>query len=374
MDLPYFCAVFIFWLLGFLFFWKIPLPKGKAGPYPPLPALSVIIPARNEEKNLDRLLRSLGQGDTLPDEIIVVDDHSEDATYEVGIRAGCTVIRSAEIPEGWVGKTWACWQGAGRARGDLILFLDADTVLEKSGLLRIGSASLEKGGLVSVYPYHRMERLYEQLSAFFNLIALAGSGSVTMLGSLLKPRGAFGPCILCSRKDYLAIGGHASERVRGEILETLPLGEAFREAGLPIQPYGGKGTISYRMYPSGLGSLLEGFGKSYGVGFQSTPPLILAMIVLWIAGGFSTTRHLIQNGLLGDFAALAVWAGMDLLYVLQIFWMLTRIGNFRFSTALFFQIPLLFFLAVFLLSLFRTFVLRRVTWKGRTVKTPLVRR
>jgi len=70
-------------------------------------------------------------------------------------------------------------------------------------------------------------------------------------------------------------------------------------------------------------------------------------------------------GLGGDMGALSAWAVMDLLYVLQVFWMLARIGNFRFSTALFFQIPLFFFLAVFLLSLFQTFGLGRVSWKGR---------
>ena len=152
------------------------------------------------------------------------------------------------------------------------------------------------------------------------------------------------------------------------------MGEAFQKAGLPVHVYGGKGAISYRMYPAGIGSLMEGFGKSFGVGVQGTPWLLLVLIALWLAGGFSTTRHLLQCGLQGDWGAFSVWAVMDLLYVLQVFWMLARIGNFRFATALFFQVPLFFFLAVFLLSLFRTFGLGRVSWKGRAVKTPMVKR
>ncbi|MCU0580798.1 MAG: glycosyltransferase family 2 protein, partial [Desulfobacterota bacterium] len=356
------------WFFGFLFFWKIPRLRGRFKPGTRVPPLSLIIPARNEEKNLDRLLRSIKNGNPRPDEIIVVDDHSEDATGEVGIRAGCKVIASAELPEGWVGKTWACWQGVGQARGDLILFLDADTVLEPGGFSRLVETYLGKGGLVSVYPYHRMERPYERLSAFFNLISLAGTGSFTLLGSWLNPRGAFGPCMLCSRRDYLAVGGHAGERIRGEILESLGMEEAFRQKGLPVHLFGGKGAISFRMYPSGLRSLREGFGKSLGVGFRGTPSFLLVLIVLWISGGFSTTRHLLQNGLLADWSALAIWAVMDLLYVLQIFRMLASVGNFTFVTALFFQIPLFFFLAVFSTSLIRTFLFRRVTWKGRTVK------
>jgi 4,4'-diaponeurosporenoate glycosyltransferase len=374
MNLTYLCFVFLFWLLGFFFFWKIPLPGRKAGSDPRPLRLSLIIPARNEEENLDRLLRSIGEGTRRPDEIIVVDDHSEDSTALVGMRAGCTVIRSAELPDGWVGKTWASWQGAGRATGDLILFLDADTVLEVGGIARMVATYEGKGGLFSAAPYHRMERPYEQLSAFFNIIAMAGTCAFTMLGSMLKPKGALGPCTLCSRKDYLAVGGHAHEKVRGEILETLAMGGEFQRAGMTVQVYGGKGTISYRMYPAGVLSLVEGFGKSFGVGVQGTPWLLLFLIVLWVAGAFSTTRQLAQSGLLGDCAALLVWSGMDMLYALQVFWMLVRIGNFRFTTALFFQIPLLFFLAVFVRSLFQTFGLGRVSWKGRAVKTPIARR
>lgn len=365
----YLCVVFTFWLLGFLFFWKIPRPAMKSDPDRRTLTLSLVIPARNEEKNLARLLRSIGQEDRTPDEVIVVDDHSEDSTAAVGMNAGCMVVRSEGLPEGWVGKTWACWQGARSAKGDLLLFLDADTVLEAGGLSRMVSTYEDKGGLFSVYPYHRMERPYEQLSAFFNLIAAAGSGAFTVLGTLLKPRGAFGPCILCSREDYFANRGHAHEKVRGEILETLAMGEAFRESGIPFHVYGGKGSLSCRMYPTGIHSLIEGFGKSFGVGVQGTPRLLLFLIVLWIAGGFSTTRHLLQYGMQGDWTSISVWAVMNLLYVTQIFWMLRRIGNFRLPTAGFFQIPLFFFLVVFILSLFRTFVLRRVSWKGRVIQT-----
>ncbi|HSO71268.1 MAG TPA: glycosyltransferase family A protein, partial [Thermodesulfobacteriota bacterium] len=173
MDLFTLFAIFICWLFGLFFFWRTPRLSEGIQPGKRLPVLSLIIPARNEEKNLARLLRSVGNGVHRPAEIIVVDDHSEDGTGKVGAQGGCTVIRSAELPDGWVGKTWACWQGAGIARGDLFLFLDADTVLESGGLSRLIQTYQEKGGLVSVYPYHRMGRPFEQLSAFFNLISMA---------------------------------------------------------------------------------------------------------------------------------------------------------------------------------------------------------
>ena len=123
----------------------------------------------------------------------MVDDHSEDSTAVVGMKAGCTVMRSEELPEGWVGKTWACWQGARSAKGDLLLFLDADTVLEAGGLSRMVATYEERGGLFSVYPYHRMERPYEQLSAFFNLIAMAGTGAFTVLATRAETQGGLRP-------------------------------------------------------------------------------------------------------------------------------------------------------------------------------------
>ena len=90
-------------------------------------------------------------------------------------------------------------------------------VLEPGGLSRLIETYLEKGGVISVSPYHRMASPYEQLSAFFNLISMAGTGSFTLLGSLLKPKGAFGPCMLCSRQDYLAVGGQQTASFMAQV-------------------------------------------------------------------------------------------------------------------------------------------------------------
>ena len=107
--------------------------------------LSIIIPARDEERNLGLLLHSLSQQTLKPHEIIVVDDHSTDSTAEIAKKEAGLVIPSKDIPEGWTGKPWACWQGANRATGDVFLFLDADTFLEPDGLSKIVSTYFKKG-------------------------------------------------------------------------------------------------------------------------------------------------------------------------------------------------------------------------------------
>ena len=358
---------FLFWFFGFIFFWKVPYPRSSRRFDGTSSNISIIIPARNEEKNLGRLLHSLKNQTLKADEIIVVDDHSEDLTAEIGREAGCIVISSKELPEGWTGKPWACWQGAHKATGDIFAFLDADTFLESDGLSRIFFTYLDHGGLLSIQPFHRMEKIYERLSAIFNIAIMAGMNSFTLWGSRRKPSGAFGPCMVCSRQDYFAVGGH--EKVRGEILESISFGREFLKSGREVRCYGGKGTISFRMYPEGLPSLIEGFSKGFGTGANAMSLVNLFMMVCWVTGGVGVTRHLLQAAFWTDPVALGVWMTLDAFYILQVHWMLRRIGNFGFYTPLFFQIPLLFFIVLFFSSLLRIFVVRRVRWKGRLIKT-----
>mgnify|MGYP005839651887 CR=1 FL=1 len=359
--------LFFFWLLGFIFLWKIPVLKKekKLGRFSH--KISILIPARNEERTLGHLLHSIEQQTLKPHEVIVVDDQSEDNTAEVARRAKCIVMTSKNLPEGWTGKPWACWQAAHKATGDIFLFLDADTFLEPEGLSKMVSTYLEKMGLLSIQPFHKMERRHERLSAIFNIITMAGMNACTPLGQKLKPMGAFGPCMICSREDYFMVGGH--EKARGEVLESLALGREFLRANQNISCYGGKETISFRMYPGGLRSLIQGFSKGFGTGARAMSWVILFMVVGWIFGGVGVTRQLIQSAILGNITDFLGWFVLDALYILQIHWMLFRIGNFGFSTALLFQVPLLFFVIVFMTSLLRIFLIRRVHWKGREVKT-----
>ena len=99
--------------------------------------MSIVVPARNEATTLPDLLASLGALDPAPHEVIVVDDGSEDGTAEVARTRGVDVHSVPGPPEGWLGKPWACQQGARRATGDLLLFLDADVQLSADALPRL---------------------------------------------------------------------------------------------------------------------------------------------------------------------------------------------------------------------------------------------
>jgi 4,4'-diaponeurosporenoate glycosyltransferase len=253
---------FFFWLVGLALFWRVPIVSGRSDDDGW--TVSVVIPARDEESNLGRLLASLARQEPPPHEVIVVDDHSRDATAAVARAAGATLVSAEALPDDWSGKPLACLQGAHRAKGRLLLFLDADTWLEPGGLARLVASYRETPGLVSVQPYHHMVDAYERLGALFNLITMIGVGSFTVFGRRLSPRAAFGPCVLVARDDYMVVGGH--ERAEGALLEGLPLGRAFADAGYEVRCLGGRGSVSFRMYPDGLKAMIDGFAKGFATG------------------------------------------------------------------------------------------------------------
>jgi len=369
MNTAYVSADFIinlvFWLLGFFFLFHISSCRVSADRNTHNPSVSVIIPARNEEHTLPNLLNSLSGQLSSEDEVIVVDDHSEDRTKAVAEENGVKVLESLPIPEGWLGKTWACYQGVKIASGEILIFLDADTVLERNGLKNIIETYVAKDSVLSIQPYHKTRNLYEQLSAFFNIIMMAGSGAFTVLGRRIKPIGLFGQVVVMRRQYYLDSGGH--DKVKGEILEDLAFGSELQKKGVEIHCLIGKSTVSFRMYPKGIRELINGWSKGFAMGAAKTSIPLLILIVAWISGNIGTTRSLIEVIVATNNIQIALYGSLYILYAAQIYWMLVRIGNFKFYTALFYPIAMSFFVVVFAYSFVRIFLFRSVKWKGREI-------
>jgi 4,4'-diaponeurosporenoate glycosyltransferase len=355
----------VLWVLGFLFLFRISSCGGAINRSISYPSISIIIPSRNEENTLPNLLRSLEGQLSSEDEVIVVDDHSEDRTKTVAEKSGVKLLESLPTPEGWIGKTWACSQGARMASGEILVFLDADTVLEKNGLKNIIETYVERDGVLSIQPYHKMRNLYEQFSAFFNIVMMAAIGAFTILGNRIKPIGLFGPVVAIKRQYYLDSGGH--EKVKSEILEDVAFGSELQKKGVEVHCLGGKDTISFRMYPNGIKELINGWSKGFAVGAVKTSIPLLVLIVAWISGSIGTTRNLVEAIAATNSVQIAIWGGLYVLFAAQIYWMLVRIGNFKFYTALLFPIPLSFFVLVFTYSFVRIFLARSVKWKGREI-------
>lgn len=326
--------------------------KRKANQFP---SVSIIIPARNEEDNLPSLLRSIQKQTVQPYEVIVVDDSSEDHTAEIACFFGATIVDPGELPQGWLGKNYACAKGAEVAKGHLFIFLDADITLSPHGIEILLRRYTD--GLLSVQPYHQMEHFYEQWSAFFNVIIPASIGSGN------DGTGAFGPCIVCSREAYKESGGH--ELVKGEILDHHTLGRYFARLGYQVRNYIGISVLSFRMYPAGWTSLWRGWSKSMAAGAAATRFVRLLPVIIWIMGMISSFFLFINTFYTEDFL---IGSFIYLLYVLEIAALLRRVGNFRWWVWSFYPLPLLFFLVLFIRSFLMTFMRKKVNWKDREIK------
>ncbi|SHK26660.1 4,4'-diaponeurosporenoate glycosyltransferase [Anaerobranca californiensis DSM 14826] len=353
------------WLCGLWLLFKIPdFTFKNEGLSKEFQDVSIIIPARNEEKNLPKLLGSIREQKINVKEIIVVDDQSIDKTTENAKNYGAKIVKGKPLPSGWQGKSWALWQGVENSSGDILIFLDADTSIEQDGLVRIYTEFLKEKTPLSIQPYHKMEKLYENLSAIFNLILMMGTNVFTPLGKRLKPLAFFGPCQIMTKEDYFKVGGHTS--AKGSILEDISLGKNFLNAGIPIRCFGGRGAISFRMYPGGIKEIIEGWSKNFASGAGQVGFINLLLITLWVSGMVGVTITTIRTFLVGEYL-LEVY-GLFLLYGLQLYWLLSKIGNFSPLIIISFPINLLFFIYVFIRSFIMTFIFKRVNWKGRKIK------
>jgi len=351
------------WGLGWALCLRMPaLPAGVVRGHP---SVAVLIPARNEEGTLPHLLRALGEQSFRPLEVIVVDDHSSDRTAAIATQTSpqlaVHLVQPPPLPEGWCGKTWALHNGVAASRAELLVFLDADTEPAPDFLASLLACHQELGGLVSVQPFHRTERAYEQLSVLFNLVGLMAVRLGPGCGV------AFGPAMVSSRADYLRAGGH--EAVADKVVEDWFLAHRYEQVGLPVSAWLGRDSIAYRMYPGGLADMVAGFDKNFATAAGEVRwPWMLAML-LWLSGLFWAAwclpAALLGWPLVGTHAigpnALIYGA-----FAVQLLLLSRRVGRFHWIN-LIFPIPVLFFLGVFILAIFK---LERghVEWKGRRFK------
>ena len=326
------------------------------------PSLSIIIPARNEALRIQPLLQSLVSQLRANDQLLVVDDHSTDQTSSIAQKLGATVISAKPLPKGWFGKPWACYQGAEAAKNDILIFLDADTVLHPLGLDALVREYLKTNTPLSVQPYHRMKKLYEQFSVMFNIMVLMTTGQFTPLSKRLKAASFFGPCQLVSKEDYWAIGGH--HVAKSAILEDIALGKAYTDiAGKKTRTYVGKGVIDFRMYEEGFDKLVEGWSKNFATGAMLIPTWLLVSTSLWITGLFISFLSGVAPFMWVQYAYLIGYAMTGIIF----YWLARKAGNFNLIVMVFYPVYVLFFVIVFIRSIVKLKKNKQVTWKGRTL-------
>lgn len=329
------------------------------------PLVSVVIPARNESRVIATVLESVRQSRYAALEIIVVDDRSTDDTAlrVAAIAADDPRVRLIEgepLPDGWFGKPWACVQGARAARGEILVFTDADTRHAPDLLPHaVGTLRRQQADLLTISPRQRCETFWERvvMPQIWFLLGVRYHPLAVNRARRARDVIANGQFIMVRRDAYERVGTHAA--VRGEVAEDLALAQAFFSAGLRSWFAFAESLMETRMYES-LPHLVEGWSKNiYLGGRRSFPdePIRRAMVplALTVSLVFWLVPPLILAGALGG-----VWPGLAAAAAVATalsvcFWMLMSAGM---------RIPLWYGVLYPLGAGVLLYVVARSTWRG----------
>jgi glycosyltransferase involved in cell wall biosynthesis len=255
--------------------------------YPDL--VSILIPVRNEEKNILRLLQSIHEQDYQNYEVIILDDDSTDRTFDICTKfaqkhASFRVIKGNTLPHDWLGKNFACYQLAAQAKGSYLLFIDAD---EQMNMGLINSAvhrmHANKLSLLSLFANQQMETLGELLVVplmhyiLLNLLPLR----LIYLVKNYSVAAASGQFMLFNADDYRENQWH--EQVKHKVVEDVEIMRLVKAARYNGEALLANGMVSCRMY-SGYREAIDGFSKNFLAAFNYNIIWFLIYIVLIIGG------------------------------------------------------------------------------------------
>jgi chlorobactene glucosyltransferase len=254
------------------------LDDESATPPDPAPLASVIVPARNEARNIGDCLRAILASTYPALEVIVVDDHSTDATRAIAEDVAASdprvhVVANPDLPPGWFGKQWACQNGADRARGDILVFVDADTRLGPELITRSVNGMLRRhADLYTVAGRQEMHTFWEKLiqPQIFAVLASRYGGTESVNASpFVADKIANGQYLMIRHSAYDALDGHAL--VKHHVAEDLMLAQRYFAAGRKTVMILGRNHLSTRMYTS-LRELVGGWGKNiFAAGRDAVP-------------------------------------------------------------------------------------------------------
>ena len=266
-------------------------PLAAPGPAARLPAISVVIPARDEEHRIAGVLAPLVGAPGIV-EVIVVDDRSSDGTARVAREHGAQVVEGAELPNGWIGKQWALQQGLVAATGDVVVFLDADVEPHPSlpaavaVLLREAAADLVSAQLRFTCPDAAQRVLHPALLATL-VYRLGPLDTVQRMPASVAAIN--GQCFAAQREALVRVGGFGV--VSAVPTDDVALARALTAAGWRVVVADGSALASVRMYESAGEALHEWAGRSLALpGASSRARQLFDLGVIWTVQGLPGLR------------------------------------------------------------------------------------
>jgi len=327
------------------------------------PVISVVVPARDEEMSLAACLQSLVSQQGVAFEVIVVDDGSTDQTREIASSFdGVRIIAAGTLPSGWTGKNNAMAVGASQARGEWLLFTDADTVHLPGSLTGSLREARERGvALLSYSPRQEVRGFREKAVMPVIFAELAMTYRPSKVSDPASPiAAANGQYLLVRRDAYQAVGGHAA--VASSLLEDVALARLVKSSGRRIFFRYGGDAVQTRMYRS-FSQLCEGWSKNLALLFANPAQLAARRLgeFLWITGSAIAAIFALAFDAV-EIAAVLLALGA---IVYGLFLRRIRKAHFAWDSSL---------LALLGLPLFSYLLLRSkisylrgaVSWKGRT--------
>ena len=254
------------------------LDDESGDPPPDVPSVSVVIPARNEARNVARCLASVLGNNYPAFDVVVVDDQSSDGTGDIARSTAAgdrrvQVIETGSPPEGWFGKQWACQTGANATEGEILLFADADTVQSRDLITRsVNMIQRRSADLFSILGRQELGSFWERLvqPQVFGIMSVRYGGTESITRSrFVSNKIANGQCLFVRRDSYEELGGHSL--VKSHVADDLMMAQRYFARGKRVVVAEGLNQLSTRMYTS-LAELIGGWGKNvFAAGRDSVP-------------------------------------------------------------------------------------------------------
>ncbi len=333
------------------------------------PFVSIIVPAYNEENNIGKCLRSLKKLDYPNYEIILVDGGSKDKTVEVGRKYldSNHIIVSDGLPDGWIGKSWACHLGQEKAKGDVLLFTDADTEHKPESLRKLVCIRKETdAGLLTLLPYQKMEHYWESIVPVYYLMSHISSGGSKSVNNRNNRESflASGQYMLFTREAYNEFGGH--EAIKGSVVEDYAIARVIKTKLNNLYYLENHQLVSSQMYPESFKHCWTGIKKVLYAGTRITSPkkiLISTLFVLWgIIAPFAiliSVRHDTRLFFL-------ITAGIYILHLLVFAHYWHKKGRNYYLTYLFLPVLEFVFILAMIFSSLEIMFKKTTEWKGVT--------
>lgn len=326
------------------------------------PLISILIPARNEEKNIVDCIESILKQSYPNFEVIIGNDSSEDQTFKLAsdlsqIYPNVKVINIDPKPKDWIGKTWTCYQLSKIANGEYFLFIDADVRLKKDSISNAYSLMFNnKLAMLSCFPTQITKSFGEKiLVPMMNWLLLSFLPLKLVYKSKNKSFVAANGQFIMFKKDYYKlIDGHAS--VSNKFVEDMEFARKLKSLKMKIMTTLGGESVFCQMY-SNLNEAIDGFSKNFYCGFN-TNPLIFSIMLLILALIYLVPFVAVFNNSIYALAIILIFVDRILISVLSK-------ENFLLNIILHpIQILLVIFLGFW--SMYKT-INGKLEWKGRKI-------